>query len=87
MVCHGCMMTQKGVPKSSSDYNEECWALTDLMAVGGKLMTGGEDDMRRSANRIKTKLPTDLPGKIIGHSVKTFEECSMLQKRLPLSSF
>ena len=85
MVCVGCLMTDKGAPNNFPKYlNYECWATTDLMEENGALLTGIDSDMRRSKNRLKTKLPGDGPGKYSGHSVAPFAECSMAQKMLVL---
>ena len=53
-LCKECLMTNRGAPR-----DENCWAVTALMAKGGKLLTGYRKDMDRSANRVKTKLPHD----------------------------
>ena len=84
MVCSGCLMSDRGAPNTSQTYTEECWALTDLMAEGGALLIGLDEDMNRSRNRLKTKVSTDGPGEYSGPPVTNFSDCSMKQKRLVL---
>ena len=64
--------------------NDSCWAVTELMAQGGELLTGLPKDVIRSANRVKTKLPQDKKYEYTGESVTDFVNCSNRQKRLVL---
>ena len=72
-------MTDVGAPR-----NDSCWAVTELMAQGGELLTGLPKDMIRSANRVKTKLPQDKKYEYTGESVTDFVNCSNRQKRVVL---
>ena len=74
-------MTDKCAPNNFLQYqNYECWAITNLMEEDSEFLTGFESDMRRSKNRLKTKLPADRPGHYSGPSVTSFAEYSMVQK-------
>ena len=53
-----------------------------MMATGGDLLTGNNDDMLRSIGRIKGKLPTDGPDEYSGPSPTLFNDCTNKQKGL-----
>ena len=72
-------MTDLGAPSYAS-----CWAVTELMASGGRLVTGNNTDMKRSAKRVRIQLQTDAKGEYSGDAVSTFEDCNNRQKRLVL---
>ena len=75
-------MTDRGAPCSLTYNGALCWASTDLMKEGGKLLTGSRKDMIRSCWRVKSKLSTDGVGEFNGPPVEEFEDCSNVQKRL-----
>ena len=80
--CHGYIMTDKGPLCPSKHRGAMCQALTDLMAPGGKLLIGDQDDMARSSNRLKTKPINQDTGEYCGPSVDNFESCTNVQKRI-----
>ena len=82
MVCHSCLMTNRGVPNAFPNYTETCWANTNIFAHGGTMLVGNANDMRRSRNRIRQKRPTDGPGEYTGDPVATWNLCNPKQKRL-----
>ena len=82
MTCNACAMTDRGAPCSLTYNGALCWASTDLMKEGGKLLTGSRKDMIRSCWRVKSKLSTDGVGEFNGPPVEEFEDCSNVQKRL-----
>ena len=74
-----CLTTDLGAPR-----DESCWAVTKLFEHDGELLSGHRKDMRRSANRVRTKLQHDKNGEYTGHSITDFANCSNPQKRLVL---
>ena len=80
--CHGCEMTDRGSPCPNEHGGVTCWAMTELMATGGKLLIGDRKDMARSRERIKSKLTGDAVGEYSGPPVDTFDACTNVQKRL-----
>ena len=75
-------MTDKGSPCPIKYKGKLCWASTELMNDGGKLLIGIKQDMERSRNRVKSKLATDRLGEFNGPPIEKFENCSSAQKRL-----
>ena len=68
--CHACEMTDKGAPCPNEHGGVTCWAMTELMATGGKLLIGDRKDMARSRERIKSKLSRDAAGEYSGPPVE-----------------
>ena len=81
-MCHGCSLTDLKCPQSAEHADTKCWEMTLLMVEGGDVLTGSNDNMERSAGRIKVKLPFDGASEYSGSPPTTFEECSNVQKRL-----
>ena len=77
--CKECSMTDLGAPSYAS-----CWAVTELMASGGRLVTGNNKEMKRPANMLRIKLQSDEKGEYSGDAVSIFEDCNNRQKRLVL---
>ena len=75
-------MTDKGSPCSITYKGKLCWASTELMNDGGKLLIGIKQDMERSRNRVKSKLATDRLGEFNGPPIEKFENCISAKKRL-----
>ena len=82
LSCNACSITDRGAPSPPDFVDIPCWSLTNLMQTDGKLLTANEEDMRRSSDRVKTKLPSDGPGEFTGPAVKSFNACNSKQKRI-----
>ena len=84
-------MTDKGSPCSITYIGKLCWASTELMNEGGKLLIGTKQDMERSRNRVKSKLATDrlgvhwFPHRKVRKLLQRTKEISLLSQTLPFS--
>ena len=78
--CNACSITDRGAPSPPDYVDIPCWSLTELMHTDGKLLFVDEEDMRRSSNRVRTKLQIDGPGEFTGPQVKSFNACNSKQK-------